>query len=54
MTFNSGADKLLFVPPTELVQRSNGSQVNIQLNVAEGKLMMNNTDAYIVLKKNVI
>ena len=40
MTFNTGVDVLLFEPPTQLVQRSNRSQVNI----AEDKLMMTSTD----------
>ena len=44
----------LFVPPTQLIQRSDGGQVNIQRNVGVGKLMMTNADRYIVLKRNVI
>ena len=49
-------DLLIFVPCTQLVQRSNGSQLNIQWNVGEGKLMMTpaNAEGYIVLKRNVI
>ena len=42
------------MPPAQLLQGSNGSQVNIQSNVGEGKLMMTNADGYIVPKKNVI
>ena len=40
MTFNTGVDVLLYEPPTQLVQRSNRSQVNI----GDDKLMMTSTD----------
>ena len=46
--YKSRVDVLLFVLPTQLEQRSNGSQVNIQSNVGEGKLMMTNADAYML------
>ena len=46
--YKSRVDVLLFVLPTRLEQRSNGSQVNIQWNVGEGKLMMTNADAYML------
>ena len=39
---------LLFVVPTQLEQRSNGSQVNMQWNLGERKLMMTNADAYML------
>ena len=42
--YKSRVDVLLFVLPKQIEQRSNGSQVNIQWNVGEGKLMMTNAD----------